>query len=129
VGKIKGIMDSDSGKVAYVGDGRNDSPTLAVSDVGLAMGGLGSDVAIESADVVVLDDNLLKISYALRHSRKIMRIVKENIIFSLSVKFLVMAISAFYIMPMGIAMFADIGVMLLPVLNSIRCGKVKAQST
>ena len=127
VEKIIGIKKEEKIKVAYVGDGINDSPALAESDVGIAMGVLGSDIAIESADIVLLDDDLNKISNTVCHSKKIMRTVKENIIFSLGVKFLVMILSVLFTIPMGLAMFADIGVMLLAVINSFKCNKIKTR--
>ncbi|MCM1544028.1 MAG: HAD-IC family P-type ATPase, partial [Ruminococcus sp.] len=111
---------SKNGKLIFVGDGINDAPVLALSDVGIAMGGLGSDAAIEAADVVIMTDEPSKISDAIKISRKTLRIVKENIVFALGVKFLVLILGALGFAPMWAAVFADVGVAVIAILNAIR---------
>ncbi len=117
---IKSSSSSDK-KVAYAGDGINDAPVLTLSDVGIAMGAMGSDAAIEAADVVIMDDDPGKISKAMAVAKKCMRIVKENIVFAIGVKLICLILSAFGMTGMWMAIFADVGVMILAVLNSIRC--------
>ena len=118
-------MKSDNGKLAFVGDGINDAPVLAISDIGIAMGGLGSDAAIEAADVVLMTDEPSKVVDAIKISRKTMRIVKQNIIFAISIKILVLILSAFGLSNMWEAVFADVGVSVLAILNSLRVLRVK----
>ena len=119
IGELNGV-----GKVAFAGDGINDSPVLSRADIGIAMGSLGSDAAIEAADVVIMDDNPAKISAVMRIASKTLRIVKQNIVFALSVKFLVLILGALGFASMWAAVFADVGVAVLAILNSMRALKV-----
>jgi len=112
-------------KLMFIGDGINDAPVIMLSDVGVAMGALGSDAAIEAADVVLMDDDPLKAAKAIIYAKKCMRIVYENIIFAIGIKILVLILSLFGITDMWLAVFADTGVMVLAVLNSIRALRIK----
>ena len=116
---------SPSGKLVFIGDGINDAPVLALADIGIAMGGLGSDAAIEASDVVIMTDEVSKLASCIEISKKTMRIVKENIIFAISVKILVLILSALGIASMWAAVFADVGVSVLAILNALRILVVK----
>ena len=128
VEKVEELMKvkSTKGKLAFVGDGINDAPVLVVSDVGIAMGGLGSDAAIEAADIVIMTDEPSKISKAIKIAKKTMRIVKENIVFALAVKFIVLLLTVIGVSTMWEAVFADVGVSVIAILNSLRMLHVKS---
>ena len=116
---------SEKEKLAFVGDGINDAPVLGRADIGIAMGAMGSDAAIEAADVVLMDDDPMKIAKAIRISRKCLRIVYQNIVFAIGIKLICLALGAVGIANMWLAIFADVGVMILAVLNAIRALFVK----
>lgn len=120
VEKIEEIMKSSSGTIVYVGDGINDAPILTRSDVGVAMGKFGSDIAVESADVVLMEDNLDKLNDAIKIAKRTSLISFENVVFSLLIKLVIMALSILGILNMWWAVFADVGVMVLAILNGLR---------
>ena len=128
VSEVERIIASTDGGVAFVGDGINDAPVISRADVGFAMGALGSDAAIEAADVVLMDDDVRRIPDAFAISRRTMRIVRENIIFALAVKAVVLALGALGIAGMWAAVFADIGVCLIAVVNAMRALRYRTDS-
>ena len=127
VEKVEELLldNSERGKLAFVGDGINDAPVLSRADIGIAMGAMGSDAAIEAADVVLMDDDPAKIAKAIRISRKCLRIVYENIVFAIGIKLACLVLVALGFANMWLAIFADVGVMILAVLNAIRALFVK----
>ena len=127
VEKVENLMreKTEKGKLVFVGDGINDSPVLAMSDIGIAMGALGSDAAIEAADVVIMTDEPSKIADAIGLSRKTMKIVKENIVFAIFIKVLVLVLTAIGLSTMWEAVFADVGVSIIAIINALRMLKVK----
>ncbi len=124
VNKLKENLDKNS-VLAYVGDGINDAPVLMQADVGIAMGALGSDAAIEAADIVIMDDNIKKVATSISLAKRVMLIVYENIIFALGIKFAVLILGAFGLASMWLAIFADVGVAMLAILNAMRALYVK----
>lgn len=126
VEKVEKYLEQASGndKVVFVGDGINDAPVLSRADIGIAMGGLGSDAAIEAADIVLMDDDPSKIALAMRISKKTLHIVHQNIAFALFVKLVCLILGAFGIANMWLAIFADVGVMVIAVMNAMRCLKI-----
>lgn len=125
VEKLEEIMAYKNGSVIFAGDGINDAPVLTRADVGIAMGGLGSDAAIEAADVVIMDDNILKISEVIKIAKKTMFIVKENIVFAIGIKLLFLVLGGMGLITMWGAVFADVGVTLIAILNALRIFSVK----
>ena len=127
VEKVEELMKEKSkkGKLVFVGDGINDAPVLAISDIGIAMGALGSDAAIEAADIVIMTDEPSKIDNAIKISKKTMRIVKQNIVFAIFVKVLVLLLTAIGLGTMWEAVFADVGVLVLAIINALRALRVK----
>lgn len=127
VKKVESLMreKSKEGKLVFVGDGINDSPVLALSDIGIAMGALGSDAAIEAADIVIMTDEPSKIADSIILSRKTMKIVKENIVFAIAIKVIVLALTAIGLSTMWEAVFADVGVSIIAIINALRMLKVK----
>ena len=125
VGKVEELLDTARGNLAFVGDGINDAPVLTRADVGIAMGAMGSDAAIEAADVVLMDDKPSNIARAVRLARRTMAIVWQNIVFAIGVKVLILVLAAFGIAGMWLAVFGDVGVAVIAILNAIRAMDVK----
>lgn len=128
VARLEEIMKDAKGRVVYVGDGVNDAPVLTMADIGIAMGGLGSDAAIEAADIVIMNDEPGKIATVMDISRKTMMIAKENIVFAIGIKVLVLILGAAGIASMWAAVFADVGVAFIAILNAMRTGRIKSNA-
>ena len=127
VNEIENIMNTKQQKdiVCFVGDGINDAPSLMRSDIGIAMGNVGSDAAIEAADIVLMKDDLNGIILAKKIAKKTLKIVKQNIVFSIAIKIAILALSAVGITNMWFAVFGDVGVAVLAILNAMRVNKIK----
>lgn len=125
VAKVEELLDTARGNLAFVGDGINDAPVLTRADVGIAMGAMGSDAAIEAADIVLMDDKPSTIARAIRIARKTMRIVYQNIVFAIGVKILILLLAAVGLANMWLAVFGDVGVAVIAILNAMRAMRVK----
>jgi len=127
VNKVEELLKNkkEEAKLAFIGDGINDAPVLARADIGIAMGGLGSDAAIEAADIVIMTDEPSKLANAIKISKKTMQIVKENIVFAITVKILVLLLSTLGATTMWAAVFADVGVSVIAIINALRILRVK----
>ena len=124
--KVEEMMNKSQLPIAFIGDGINDAPVLKRSDIGIAIGGIGSDAAIEASDIVIMDDKPYKVVTAIQIARKTMGIVKQNIVFALGIKLVFLILGSFGLMTMWGAVFADVGVALLAILNSLRARKIPA---
>ena len=129
VAQVEALLDEKQPKenLAFVGDGINDAPVLSRADIGIAMGAMGSDAAIEAADIVLMDDKPSKIAHAIRIARRTLSIVRQNIVFALAVKLLVLLLSAVGLVSMWAAVFADVGVSVIAILNAMRALQVPKQ--